>query len=384
MVVQKSYKILSDSSTLYGNKMYHPEDLAIYIHWPFCNSKCPYCDFYKEINKNINQEIVISEYLQALQRYNELLPDRKIKSIFFGGGTPSLIKPNHISDIIDFIASKWSTLENIEISLEANPNSHYKTMFHDLRTAGINRLSLGIQSLNDSELRFLGRTHTANQARQCLQEVLKIFDNHSADLIYALPQQTPESWKYQLEEISSYGLKHISLYQLTIEEGTVFAKRNINVMNEDDLVNIYNLTRSFLKNSGYNHYEISNFAKNNFQSQHNLTYWQGGDYIGIGKSAHGRICLNGRHFAVTYPFLNEELSPIQRAEELIIMGLRLSQGINKQHFKNISGLDFNDFVNKDNLIHLKKQRILIENSKYVYPGYDGLLLADAIARQLCE
>ena len=363
--------------------MYEPQELAVYIHWPFCKSKCPYCDFYKETNRNVNQDEIIGEYMKALKRYYEMTSERTIKSIFFGGGTPSLINPNNVAKIIDFITSKWKISDNIEISLEANPNSRYDSIFKDIKAAGINRLSLGVQSLNKDNLRFLGRTHDVSTARKCLEEVIKIFNNHSADLIYALPGQTPENWLPQIEEICSYGLKHLSLYQLTIEEGTVFARKGIKSLNEDDSVNIYNITRSYLNDRGYLHYEVSNFARKGYESHHNLTYWQGGDYIGIGKSAHGRICLNGQHYAVTYPFIDEKLNNEQRAEELIIMGLRLTQGINKQDFQNICGINFHDFVNKENLRHLKEQKLLTETPTHIFASYDGFLLIDTLAAKLC-
>ncbi|MBP5352478.1 MAG: radical SAM protein, partial [Alphaproteobacteria bacterium] len=206
--------------------MYQPTDIAVYIHWPYCKSKCPYCDFYKELDRHVDQDVVVHEYLEALNRYHELTAERTVKSIFFGGGTPSLMKPQHIAEIIDFIAAKWSLNTNAEISLEANPNSDYPTLFTDLKNAGINRLSLGVQALNDHDLRFLGRTHNLAEARRCLQEITRVFSNHSADLIYARPQQQLTAWQQELEEIVSYGLQHISLYQLTIEEGTVFARKN--------------------------------------------------------------------------------------------------------------------------------------------------------------
>ncbi|MBQ8481271.1 MAG: radical SAM family heme chaperone HemW [Alphaproteobacteria bacterium] len=360
------------------------QELAVYIHWPFCKSKCPYCDFYKELNHGVNQEVIIGEYLKALQKYRDLMPERTVKSVFFGGGTPSLIAPKNIEKIIDFIIKHWVIADNIEISLEANPNSRYDTMFKDLKSAGINRLSLGVQALNDSDLRFLGRTHNAQTARLCLQEIVQTFDNHSADLIYALPRHTVQNWLPQLEEICSFGLKHLSLYQLTIEEGTVFARKGVKSLDEEKSVEIYNFTRDYLTQKNYCHYEVSNFALSGFASRHNLTYWQGGDYIGIGKSAHGRLNLDGRYYAVTYPFTNEELTPQERAEELIIMGLRLTNGINKKDFKNICGIDFNNFVNQKNLQQLKEQNLLVETFDYLKAGYEGFLLIDAIAAKLCE
>ena len=364
--------------------MYISNNLAVYIHWPFCKSKCPYCDFYSRVNPHINQNDIIAEYLSALQRYYNITSERTVHSIFFGGGTPSLIKPENIAKIIDFITGKWHTNSNIEISLEANPNSRYATMFADLKHAGINRLSLGVQALNDDDLRFLGRTHNVNSARYCLQEIVEVFNNHSADLIYARPQQKMAAWQQELSEICSYGLKHLSLYQLTIEENTVFARRGIKPLAEDEAVKMYQQTRDFLSSEGYQQYEVSNFARQNSESKHNLTYWEGGDYIGIGTSAHGRLKLNNNHIATEYPFLHTALTPQERAEELIIMGLRLRKGINKQDFAQICGFSLSDFINQQNLAELKKLQLVEENDSHLFATLHGMLLLNEIIIQLCS
>jgi oxygen-independent coproporphyrinogen-3 oxidase len=364
--------------------MYNPDELAIYIHWPFCKSKCPYCDFYKELwNQRINQDDIIDSYINILNNYHNLLPERKIKSVFFGGGTPSLIKPQNIEKILNFITSKWAINSNIEISLEANPNTNNNTLFQDLKVAGINRLSLGVQALNDEDLRFLGRTHTSAEARLCLEMITKIFSNHSADLIYALPAQKLSVWQNELTEICSYGLKHLSLYQLTIEEGTVFSRKNIKTLPEDKAVEFYEFTHNFLAQYGYDLYEVSNFAQKGYASQHNLTYWQGGDYIGIGASAHGRFMLERKHYAATYPWQHTPVSPLERAEELIIMGLRLTAGINKKDFKRICGLSFAEVVNQVKFNELKQADILRENETFVYASPRGFLLLDYIVGELC-
>lgn len=363
--------------------MYNPEEVAVYIHWPYCKSKCPYCDFYKELARNVNQDDIIEEYLSALRQYQKLLPNRTIKSIFFGGGTPSLIKPQNIARLIDEICKLWPLKPQAEISLEANPNSHYKNMFADLKTAGINRLSLGVQALNDADLRFLGRTHNADTARRCLDEVCNVFANHSADLIYARPQQKLLSWQQELEEITSYGLHHISLYQLTIEENTVFARKGIKPLNEDDAAEMYDYTRDFLAACGYNQYEVSNFARQGYESSHNLTYWQGGDYIGIGKSAHGRLHYEGKMWAVVYPFINEELTAAERAEELIIMGLRLNRGIDKRDFKQICGLDFAKAVNTAKLQQLIADGYLQQTPTHIKATYKGFPVLNRLIAELC-
>ncbi len=359
------------------------EELAVYIHWPYCKSKCPYCDFYKELAHGVNQDEIVAEYISALSRYHQLLPDRKIKSVFFGGGTPSLMTPQNIAKIIDKTAELWPLKADAEISLEANPNTHAAGLFADFKNAGINRLSLGVQALNDNDLRFLGRTHTTLTARQCLEEIVGIFDNHSADLIYARPQQTIGTWQQELEEITSYGLKHLSLYQLTIEENTVFARKNIQPLDDTAAVEMYDFTDDFLASRGYPRYEISNFARPSFESRHNLTYWQGGDYIGIGKSAHGRFKIGGKFYAAVYPFEHEELSAAERAEELIFMGLRLTEGIDKRLFKQICGLNIYDCINRDKLQTLKELGFLAEDTAYLRVTKSGFPVLNQIISELC-
>lgn len=363
--------------------MYNPEELAVYIHWPYCKSKCPYCDFYKQLAHNVEQGKIVAEYIKALQKYHELLPSRKIKSIFFGGGTPSLMEPRYVAQIIDEISGLWSILENAEISLEANPNSRCQTLFADLKNAGVNRLSLGVQALNDTDLRFLGRTHNLEKARLCLNEAVQTFDNHSADLIYARPQQSLTEWETELEEITAYGLRHISLYQLTIEENTVFARKGVQALDDDKTVEMYDFTRDFLASRGYPQYEVSNFAPQGFVSVHNMTYWQGGDYIGIGQSAHGRLHSGGKMLATVYPFVDEELTPQERAEELLLMGLRLTEGINKSDFKQICGLYLSDIINKEKLQQLKELRLLEETTDALRVTYDGFPLLNKIIEELC-
>ena len=358
-------------------------ELAVYIHWPYCKSKCPYCDFYKELARNINQDEIIAEYISALRKYHEILPERTVKSVFFGGGTPSLIEPQNIAKLLEEIDKLWQLQTNAEISLEANPNTHAETLFRDFKNAGINRLSLGVQALNDADLRFLGRTHDLAAARQCLEEIVKVFDNHSADLIYARPQQSLFAWQKELEEIASYGLKHLSLYQLTIEENTVFARKNIKPLGEEAAVEMYDFTRDFLAENGYPQYEVSNFAVGVYESKHNLTYWQGGDYIGIGKSAHGRFKISGRHYAAEYPFVHEELTAEQRAEELILMGLRLVKGIDKTLFKQICGLDINECINRNKAEMLKELGLLKESATRLFATKQGFHVLNQIIAELC-
>ncbi len=357
--------------------------LSVYIHWPFCKSKCPYCDFFKRVKKDVNQTDIINSYIKELDYYHKILPDRIVRSIFFGGGTPSLIKPENLIKIIEHIYKLWKTQSNIEISLEANPNSEYENMFTLIKNSGINRLSLGVQALNDDDLRFLGRTHNLKQALHSIEAVLKNFDNHSIDLIYARPNQNINLWNQELEKAVSFGLKHLSLYQLTIEDGTVFAAKGIKALDEELAAKMYSETVTFLENHGYPQYEVSNFAKPEYQSTHNKCYWLGDEYIGIGESAHGRLKINNEHYAITHPHIMEKISPTERAEELIIMGMRLNQGIGKAYFEQICGIKFDNFINKQAKSELKQLGLIEENDKFIKATKEGFLVLNKIIEELC-
>ena len=424
--------------------------LGIYIHWPYCRSKCPYCDFYKQVCKNVPQDEIVSDYLKELDYYHQLTSTRKVGSIFFGGGTPSLMEPKQISRLIDYIAKQWSLDSKVEISLEANPNSDYPQMFQNLHQAGINRLSLGVQALNDEDLRFLGRTHNLKQAYQAIDEVLQNFDNHSIDLIYARPKQILSAWEGELKQAVALGFKHISLYQLTIEEGTVFAKKGILPLDEDLATEMYLLTEDILAPLGYHKYEVSNYAQAGFESKHNLLYWTGGEYIGVGPSAHGRLTVfNGNlkqnsgvrnsrtnmyaqvsalrdftlsstlktvkpcpepkeenlkqnsgagnsptnlyaqkssnlpvFYATTYRCQLEEISPAERAEELLLMGLRLVQGIDKSLFFSTCGLELEEVVNQQKLAELIEGGWLINTPTHLKATKKGFPVLNFLIEQL--
>ncbi len=413
---------------------------GVYIHWPFCLSKCPYCDFYKEVKKNVPQEEIVAEYKRELDFYYQYTSENIVSSIFFGGGTPSLMKPENVAALIDYVAGKWKTAPEIEISLEANPNSDYPEMFADLRRAGINRLSLGVQALNDADLRFLGRTHNLKQAYQAIDGVLQNFDNHSLDLIYARPQQKLSDWEKELAQAASFGMKHLSLYQLTIEEGTVFARKGIKALDEDAAGEMYLFTEDYLADKGIYKYEVSNYARPGYASRHNLLYWTGQDYIGVGVSAHGRFCFSGFkgnleqkrrdrkisrtslyaknfsplvstlssslkpekmcfegnleqkrqdrkfspiYYASTYNCRLEELSQAERAEELLLMGLRLTDGIDKRLFAENCGLDFDDFIDRERLKYLCEAGLLIDTPQNIRATREGFLVLNGIIEQLC-
>lgn len=365
---------LQDNSVKFG----------IYIHWPFCLSKCPYCDFFSQIKKDVEQETIITQYIEDLDFYAEKTADRTVESIFFGGGTPSLIKPNLIEKLINHIHQKWKCKKDIEISLEANPNSDRKNLFKDLRQAGINRLSLGVQALNDKDLKFLGRTHNLEQAYTAIDEVLQNFDNHSFDLIYARPEQTLSAWQNEIKQAIQFGFKHLSMYQLIIEEGTVFYKKQVEAAEEDIAREMYLFTNQYLQENGYPQYEVSNYARKGFPSRHNLLYWQGDDYLGIGKSAHGRLKIGNKFYALTHRRQEEEISASERAEELIIMGLRLNEGISKEKFYNVCGIKLADFINQKNLSELKAEKLIEETKTHLLATDEGRLVLNKLIEDLCS
>ena len=364
------------------NKIIVP--LSVYIHWPYCLSKCPYCDFFSKVDKHVDQKQIIDGYLDDLNWYHDLTAKQTVQSIFFGGGTPSLIEPQYIEKVINHIFKLWPTTKQVEISLEANPNTNRPNLFADLRLAGINRLSLGIQALNDKDLKFLGRTHNLSRALHAVDEVTRLFDNHSADLIYARPGQTAEAWKQELNQISELGLKHLSLYQLTIEEGTFFARKGIKPMDDEPAAELYALTQEFLATKGYPQYEVSNFAHPGYESIHNLAYWRGQNYLGIGPAAHGRIKTTDKIYASTHHRQLEELTPQERAEELIIMGLRIRKGINKENFRRQCGLELTGFVNDKARQSLIRQKLLFEDKHSLRTANRGFLLLNKIIEELCR
>ncbi len=393
------------------------------------------------------QEEIVDGYLEDLEFYRQYTGGRQVSSIFFGGGTPSLMEPRQVGRLIDYINSVWGLTPEAEISLEANPNSHYPQMFADLHRAGINRLSLGVQALNDDDLRFLGRTHNLKQAYAAVDEVLKNFDNHSIDLIYARPNQSLSSWEKELKQAAAMGLKHISLYQLTIEDGTVFSRKGIKPLDDEAAAEMYLATENLLQPFDYQKYEVSNYALPGFESRHNLLYWTGQDYIGVGPSAHGRLTVfngdlkqnsgvrnsrtamyaqvsalrdstlspslkavkscsdddlkqnsrarNSRahdklkqnlpapvFYATTHRCRLEKISAEERAEELLLMGLRLVSGIDKAAFEKNCGIRLDDFVNRRHLTDLAAGGWLEDSSLFLRATAKGFPVLNFLIEQL--
>lgn len=355
---------------------------GIYIHWPYCRSKCPYCDFFSKAQKNVPQDMVVESYLEDIKYYAERADNKKVGSVFFGGGTPSLLSARNVERIINQIAACWTLEKDAEVSLEANPNTDKPGMFADLKQAGINRLSLGIQSLEESSLKFLGRTHSVAEALRSADEVLRVFDNHSADMIYARPEQCAEKWHQELVQLCELGFRHLSLYQLTIEDGTVFAKKGIEAAEEGTAIWLYDLSAELLAAYGYGKYEISNYAQSGFECRHNKLYWQGDDYAGIGNGAHGRLHLSGRMYATTHPRECVELSSAERAQELILMGLRLDEGINKAHFNECCGLPLQKVLNIGTVNALLAEGFIEDTSQFLRATAAGQQVLNKIIEEL--
>ena len=318
--------------------------VALYVHWPFCVSKCPYCDFNSHIRAAIDQDMWREALLADLAHEAALLPGRRLTSIFFGGGTPSLMEPATVEAVIGAARRHWVADATIEITLEANPNSVEAARFADLAAAGVNRVSLGLQSFDDEALAFLGRAHSAREGFAALATAQKHFRRVSFDLIYALPGDTEDRWSAMLAQALSLGTSHLSLYQLTIEPGTRFASmvagREFEPLDADAAAALFELTDAMTSAAGLPAYEISNHARKSQESRHNLTYWRYGDYAGIGPGAHGRR-LGRRTVRHRKPenFLSalrrhrhgiaEEalLAPVEAADEALVMGLRLNEGV---------------------------------------------------------
>ena len=352
------------------------EALALYVHWPFCVSKCPYCDFNSHVRASIDQDAWREALLADLAHEARLLRGRRLTSIFFGGGTPSLMDPKTAEAVIEAACAECHAAADIEITLEANPNSVEAARFADLAGAGINRLSLGLQSFDDQALRFLGRAHSAREGWRALEIAQKNFRRVSFDLIYALPGDTEESWAATLAQALSLGTSHLSLYQLTIEPGTRFAsmaaRRELEPLDPDAAAALYELTDAMTSAVGVPAYEISNYARRGQESRHNLTYWRYGDYSGVGPGAHGRR-LGMRTVRHRKPenYLSalernghgivEEaaLSPVEAADEALVMGLRLSEGIDAAGIAERFGLHtVVDWLRVERLVatgHLKRE-----------------------------
>ena len=331
---------------------------AIYLHWPFCQAKCPYCDFNSHVAREIDQSRWLRAYLAEIDRYAELTQGRVLTSIFFGGGTPSLMNPDVVHGVLDRIRQHWPRANDLEVTLEANPGSVEAGRFKAYAEAGVSRVSMGIQALNDHDLQRLGRIHTTAEAMVAFDVARKQFDRVSFDLIYARQDQTLAAWKRELKQALSMAIDHLSLYQLTVEDGTAFGDRyargKLKGLPPDDLsADMYQATQDICEDAGFLSYEVSNHARPGAESRHNRVYWRYGDYIGIGPGAHGRLSLEGQRLAteawsnpgkwldtVDHAIGEKErvaLTGEDQANEFLMMGLRLAEGIDLSRFEALAG-----------------------------------------------
>ena len=375
------------------------EPLALYIHWPFCVSKCPYCDFNSHVRESVDQDAWRAALLADMAHEAALLPGRPLGSVFFGGGTPSLMPPATVAALIEAAEQHWGFAPGVEITLEANPSSVEAARFADLAAVGVNRVSLGLQSLDEQALVFLGRAHGVQESLAALDTAQRHFARVSFDLIYARPNQSLDSWMGELTQALAFGTEHLSLYQLTIEPGTRFAtlvtQGQFVPADPDHGADLFELTREMTAAAGLPAYEISNHARSGCESRHNLTYWRYGDYAGIGPGAHGRrgglatvrhkkpenwfaaIARNGHGLQT-----EDKLLPTDRAREALLMGLRLGEGVDLVHLATRCKVDEAKLIDMQkaktleghNLISLSESRLTVTNR--------GMPLLDRILAEL--
>ncbi len=371
--------------------------LALYVHWPFCVSKCPYCDFNSHVRSSVDQAEWRDALLVDLAHEAALLPGRKLGSIFFGGGTPSLMDPATVAALIATAQQYWPATDDIEVTLEANPNSAEAARFANLAQVGVNRLSLGLQSFDDESLAFLGRAHSAREGLRALDAAQSAVDRVSFDLIYALPGDDEARWAATLDRALSLGTEHLSLYQLTIEPGTRFAsmvaKREFEPLDPDTAAILFEHTQARTAAAGLPAYEISNHARSGAESRHNLTYWRHGDYAGIGPGAHGRrlgmrtvrhkkpenfisaMARNGNGLVE-----EEALLPDEAAREALVMGLRLTEGINPLALARRIGVD--RLVDQPAVDRLTAHGLIERTGPRIATTEAGRLLLDAILAEI--
>jgi len=336
-----------------------PSAFGVYVHWPFCLSKCPYCDFNSHVrHAAIDEERFARAFAREIETTAARTGGRTVTSIFLGGGTPSLMQPSTVGAVLDAIGKHWRVADNVEVTLEANPTSVEATRFRGYRTAGVNRVSLGVQALDDASLKALGRLHSAREALDAVAIARTAFDRYSFDLIYARPDQTPQMWSDELKLAISEAAEHLSLYQLTIEEGTPFfglhAAGKLKTPDEALARALYDVTQEVCSAHGLPAYEISNHARLGAECQHNLVYWRGDEYAGIGPGAHGRLDIDGGRYATATEkrpeawlmrveanghgvVSDERLNSEERADEFLLMGLRLAEGIDPRRYAALSG-----------------------------------------------
>jgi len=373
---------------------------GLYIHWPFCQSKCPYCDFNSHVAAKIDQGVWKDAYLAEIGRLGAETPDRILQTVYFGGGTPSLMDPELVGAILEKVRRTWRTSNDVEITLEANPTSVEAGRFAGYRDAGVNRVSIGVQALDDAALQRLGRMHSVAEARRAIEIGVRVFDRVNFDLIYARQDQGMQAWREELGMALSMASSHLSLYQLTVEEGTVFQQRHARGLlaglpDEDLSADMFNLTQEMCDAAGIPAYEVSNHARAGQESRHNMVYWLGGDYVGVGPGAHGRLTLGGHRVATEgmkqpTAWLNavkkagsgEEpravLTPEEAGAEYVMMGLRLKQGVMLSRYRTLTGHD----LDATRVADLAALGLIEVHQEQLTATKDGVLVLNGILRDL--
>ncbi|MCD2315527.1 radical SAM family heme chaperone HemW [Sphingomonas sp. IC-11] len=373
--------------------------LALYVHWPFCVSKCPYCDFNSHVRANVDQEVWRDSLLADLAQEASVLKGHRLTSIFFGGGTPSLMPPETVAAVLQAAERHWGFAPGIEITLEANPSSVEAACFADLAAAGVNRVSLGLQAMDDQALRFLGRAHDVSEGLGALAVAQKAFARVSFDLIYARPNQSLEAWEAELRRALAYGTEHLSLYQLTIEPGTRFATEaaagRLTIPDGDAAADLFEATRAITAAAGLPAYEISNHARPGAESRHNLAYWRYQTYAGVGPGAHGRrgglatvrrkkpenwlsaVARNGHGIESEEP-----LAPATQASEALLMGLRLREGVDLSRIASLAGLEVDALVDERAIARLPD--LICREGTRLRVTEAGMLLLDAILPEVVK
>jgi oxygen-independent coproporphyrinogen-3 oxidase len=375
---------------------------GLYVHWPFCQSKCPYCDFNSHVAERIDQKRWLQAYLAEIDRLGRDTSGHRLRSVFFGGGTPSLMDPDTVFAILDRVRTTWAVANDWEVTLEANPGSVEAGKFRAFRAAGVNRLSMGVQALNDADLKRLGRLHTAADAIAAFDIARACFDRVSFDLIYARQDQTPEDWTQELTRALDMAIDHLSLYQLTIEDGTAFGDRHARgglkgLPDEDRSVTLYEITQDLCSSAGLHAYEISNHSRAGAQSEHNLIYWRGGDYAGVGPGAHGRLTLAGQRWATealkqpsgwleavdkrgTGELPRDEITSSARAQEYVLMSMRLAEGLDMARLEAISGYALTSAA----IAELSALNLIVSGSGRVKATAQGRIVLNSVIRRLTE
>ena len=366
-------------------------NLSIYVHWPWCKSKCPYCDFnshtFKQYDEQLYVDCILKELETTYSNLNEEQKNQKVCSIYFGGGTPSLMQATSVKQIIDKIKDIFTLTDNVEISTECNPTSAEAQKMKEFADCGVNRVSIGVQSLRNDLLKFLGREHDKAEAMKAIKYAFSAVENVNFDLIYGLPDQSLDDWKSDLEYALSVGTPHISCYQLTIEKNTAFynlyKKKQLIMPSIDTQAEFFDYTRKFLMQHGYENYEVSNFAKPGFDCKHNVNIWQYNSYIGVGAGAHGRYINKYGDYIATQNIKapSQYMDRIESQEnayskteilgvdeisfEMLLLGFRLKEGLNLKHLKQITSKDITDVVNEEKLNLFVKQGLLEYSGDYL-------------------